>query len=273
MRDSFRCSVFYPERIGPGDIGKIIAYVHLEFVARDVVRDASQRLQVSPMVKMLASSEKAHRPLSRRSTVEVTADVPGLLFENIAASMRLWEDMQSVEFRFKPALGMASSTCCGWVRFWLAGILLAEVKVTVFVAADCVPEIFREQLAQANAKPYRRVFPSYSHHDAAIVERLEIYAASVGDEYLRDVKKLRSGQFWSEELQSFIRQADLFQLFWSKEAAVSHYVEQEWRSALRECDMRPNSFFICPVYWTQEPAPIPSELSHLHFARAPLGES
>jgi hypothetical protein len=87
---------------------------------------------------------------------------------------------------------------------------------------------------------------------------------------LRDVKKLRSGQRWTEELQDFIEQADVFQLFWSEKAVVSRYVEQEWRSALKECGIRPDPFFIRPVYWADAPALIPSELSHLHFARAPL---
>jgi hypothetical protein len=271
-RDSFRCSVFHPERIGPNDVGKIIAYVHLEIVASKVVADASEKLELSRTARMVASSESVIRRLPRCSTVQVTADVPGLLFENDRASMRLWEDMQSVEFRFKPAAGRANTASCGWIHFWLAGVLLADVNVTVFVAGDCVPEIFREQLAQANAKPYQRVFPSYSHRDAAVVERLEIYAASFGDEYLRDVTKLRTGQIWNEELLAFVKAADVFQLFWSCEAAASKYVEQEWRSALKERESRADPFFLRPIYWTQQPAPIPSELSHLHFGKVAIGD-
>jgi hypothetical protein len=219
-RDSFRCSVFHPERIGPGDVGKIIAYVHLEIVASKVVGDASQKLDLSHTTRMAASSETIIRPLPRCSTVQVTAEVPGLQFENNTASMRLWEDMQSVEFRFKPAAGTANTACRGWVHFWLAGVLLADVNVTVFIAGDCVPEIFREQLAQANAKPYRRVFPSYSHRDAAVVERLEIYATSFGDEYLRDVKKLRTGQLWNEELSSSGHPRPRLQSTWSRNGAA-----------------------------------------------------
>jgi FHA domain len=62
-RDSFRCSVFHPERIGPSDAGKIIAYVHLEIVASKVVHNASQKLELPAAVKMVASSETAIRPL------------------------------------------------------------------------------------------------------------------------------------------------------------------------------------------------------------------
>ncbi len=64
----------------------------------------------------------------------------------------------------------------------------------------------------------------------------------------------------------------MFQLFWSEKAATSVYVEHEWREALIERDNRPDPFFVRPVYWTQEPAPIPPELKHLHFARTPLQE-
>jgi hypothetical protein len=184
--------------------------------------------------------------------------------------MRLWEDMQSVEFRFKPAPGLAGAVCRGWVHYWLEGVILADVEITIYVADDRLPEVFREKLAEANAKPYRLVFPSYSHNDTAVVERIEIYASCLGDEYLQDVKKLRSGQHWNEELHRYIRRADVFQLFWSQQAAMSIYVEQEWRRALKECDFRPDPFFIRPVYWAEKLESVPPELSHLHFARAPL---
>ncbi|MEK7404156.1 MAG: toll/interleukin-1 receptor domain-containing protein, partial [Acidobacteriota bacterium] len=182
----------------------------------------------------------------------------------------LWQDAQSVEFRFKAGAGAIGTACRGWVHFWLDGVILADVPVTIFVAGEEAPEIFREALEEANARPYRLVFPSYSHEDVEIVERMETYAASFGDEYLRDVSKLRAGQRWNDELKGFIGRADVFQLFWSQNAATSRYVEQEWRHALREREARPDPHFVRPVYWSPEPAPIPPELQPLHFAKVPL---
>jgi cell division protein FtsZ len=271
-RELFHCSAFYPEKVGPGEIGKLVACVHLPAVADRAVSEASQRLGLPAGVAMRAASETAPARLSREMVVDITPDIPGLLFETQRASLALWQDTQSVEFRFRPQATAIATACRGWVHFWLGGVALADVAVTIFVAGDAVPEVFRTALARANARPYRLVFPSYSHEDAVIVERLEAYAAAFGDEYLHDASRLRAGQHWSDELKRFIHRADVFQLFWSQNAATSHHVEQEWRHALSEREIRADPFFLRPVYWTAEPAPIPPELRPLHFARVPLGQ-
>jgi cell division protein FtsA len=268
--DNLCFSAFYPEKISPNDIGKIIAYGHLESVAEEVMREAARRFELPSGVKIKVGSEKPLRPVPKESLIKVTPDVPGLVFDKAGDTMSLWEDFQSVEFRFKPKADQAGKVCCGWVHFWLKGLILSDVPVTIFVAEEKVPEIFREALAKANARPYRHVFPSYSHIDAEIVELMAIYAKSFGDEYFQDVRKLRAGQRWNEELGHFIKKADVFQLFWSENAASSEYVRQEWQHALKERRERPNPYFVRPVYWTEKPAfPIPPELQEIHFAQIP----
>ena len=64
-----------------------------------------------------------------------------------------------------------------------------------------------------------------------------------------------------------IERADIFQLFWSRNAAKSKYVEDEWRYALRLG--RELSRFIRPVYWTEPMTPPPLELGYLSFAFVP----
>ncbi|TRZ47897.1 TIR domain-containing protein [bacterium] len=261
-------SAFYPEKLGPRDIGKIICYGHLESVAEEVARDAARRLELPSDIKIRASSEKTSRPVVKESSIKVTPDVPGLDFEKGEDTMSLWEDFQSIEFRFRPHSDCIGKACHGWIHFWLEGLMLADVAITIFIAEEEIPEIFREALAKANARPYRRVFPSYSHVDSEVVERMAVYAASFGDEYFQDVHRLRSGQRWNDELIGFIKQADVFQLFWSENAIGSKYVEQEWKCAVGERSRRPDSYFLRPVYWTEKPAvPIPTELQEIHFAR------
>ena len=65
------------------------------------------------------------------------------------------------------------------------------------------------------ARPYHRIFASYSHRDVNIVEQFERFVASTGAKYLRDVVDLRAGESWSDGLEEMIREADVFQLFWS----------------------------------------------------------
>jgi hypothetical protein len=268
--DAYRCSAFYPERIEAATAGKIIVSIHLESVAPDVVREAAGRLDLPAGDKVKAGSAVPAVRLLRHGVVDITMDVPGLSFETTQASLHLWEDQQFVDFRFKPAISSAGQLCRGWVHFWLEGVVLADVAVAILVEQEEVPEIFRNSLVESNARPYRFVFPSYSHEDKEAVERLESYAESFGDTYLRDVRSLRAGQEWNEALSRFIKRANVFQLFWSENAAHSIYVESEWKCGLAERSRRPDPYFVRPIYWTEKPAAIPEELSQIHFARVQL---
>jgi hypothetical protein len=82
------------------------------------------------------------------------------------------------------------------------------------------------------------------------------------------VRILRSGQDFDERLLDKIRDADLFQLFWSPNAARSQWVRREWEFALSLLAARES--FVRPVYWSKQPYDIPSELAPLHFQRLDL---
>jgi len=266
----FHFSAFYPEKVGPQDVSRMIAYAHLPTVAAQVVEEARERLELRPGTTLKVASDTPTRSLPRECLIRVTPDIPGLQFDRLEASMSLWEEVQSVEFRFRPDSSATGQLCRGWLHFWLDCISVGDLAIDILVSDEEVPELFRDALARANAPAYRTVFPSYSHEDAEIVERIEAYAEAFGDRYLRDLRALRSGQHWPSELARFIEQADVFQLFWSERAMGSEYVKKEWRHALGQRVSRPDPYFVRPVYWTPKPAtPIPSELSELHFARVP----
>jgi len=121
--------------------------------------------------------------------------------------------------------------------------------------------------------PYRKIFASYSHRDQEIVEDFEEVVQALGDQFLRDVKTLRSGEVWSEQLEQMIRDANIFQLFWSSNSMISEFVKQEWEYALSL--NRAN--FIRPVYWEKrfpekKPDLPPETLRRLHFHRLPTEE-
>ena len=151
----------------------------------------------------------------------------------------------------------------GVVAAYLGHLLVAEISIAIEVD-DRVGT--PRPIADA-ARPYRRIFASYSHSDTAIVEELEEHLQSLGDEYLRDVTQLRSGERWSSRLAEMIASADVFQLFWSWNALQSPFVRAEWECALS----LGRGHFIRPVYW-EEPLPRtpdlpPPALLALHFKR------
>lgn len=79
----------------------------------------------------------------------------------------------------------------------------------------------------------RTVFISYSRDDLTQVESVEAQLKSSGDiQVWRDQERLYGGQKWPKILGETIAQQDLFLLFWSRQAAASHFVEFEWTTAL-----------------------------------------
>jgi hypothetical protein len=145
-------------------------------------------------------------------------------------------------------------------------LLIAEVPFELTVGESPAAQTIQSPAAD----PYQAVFPSYSHRDKQIVERVERAYRALGMSYLRDVTTLRSGQKWQPELGRLIEQADLFQLFWSNAAAASEYVTEEWQTALRLIgEKKKPETFIRPVYW-EEPMPAPpAPLGDTHFAYEP----
>jgi hypothetical protein len=100
----------------------------------------------------------------------------------------------------------------------------------------------------------------------------EWIAVATGDEYLRDKTHLRAGEVWSERLRQMIDQANLFQLFWSRNAMKSDFVRAEYEYALA----LGRAGFIRPTYW-EDPLPEdrtrglpPESLKSLHFVRLDL---
>ena len=154
----------------------------------------------------------------------------------------------------------------GKVSFTVEGLLIAEVPFELTIGESPAAQTTQSPTADL----YQAVFPSYSHRDKQIVERVERAYRALGMSYLRDVTTLRSGQKWKPELGRLIEQADLFQLFWSNAAAASEYVTEEWQTALRLIsEKKKPETFIRPVYWEQPMAAPPAPLGDTHFAYEP----
>ena len=101
-----------------------------------------------------------------------------------------------------------------------------------------------------SAPRYRKIFPSYSHADRAIVDGFAEVVRTLGDQYLQDVVAIRAGERWRARLPQLIEEADIFQLFWSSNSMRSPYCQEEWEHALSL--RRP--FFVRPFYW-EDPCP------------------
>jgi TIR domain len=77
------------------------------------------------------------------------------------------------------------------------------------------------------------VFLSYSRADLLLIEQLEAQLTSHPEIAIwRDQEKIYGGQKWPKVLGEAIADQDVFLLAWSKNSAVSHFVEFEWCTAI-----------------------------------------
>ena len=163
----------------------------------------------------------------------------------------------------RAAASTDGKTARGELTVFAGSLLLADVPLTIRVDRES-PETAEEK---AQARPYRRIFASYSHRDLGIVQEFERHAKAIGDSYLRDVASLRSGERWNDQILEMINRADVFQLFWSWNAMASPFVCKEWEYALS----LNRSHFVRPVYWDdplpERPGLPPDSLRQLHFQR------
>ena len=157
----------------------------------------------------------------------------------------------------------------GQLSVFYDAVLIADISLSIrvdgAVAAPIHADAERGEAAQA--RPYRKIFISYSHRDLAVVEQVATIEHLIGDEFVRDWTQLRAGEDWDTRLLELIAEADVFQLFWSRNSMYSPNVRREWDYALSL--QRPS--FVRPVYW-EDPLPVdedlpPDALRRLHFQR------
>jgi hypothetical protein len=201
--------------------------------------------------------------MQRGTKLRIIPSAPGFQFNPDFLDITWQEDVQQHEFRMRAETAQPGQAVNGVVQFYQGMVLRGEVPISVFVGQAVARLDSPDAYQQAIARAYRHIFASYSHQDMPVVESCESAAHSMGDQYLRDVTLLQSGQQWDPRLIQAINDADIFQLFWSRRAASSQFVEREWRHALMLLPTRPN--FIRPVYWSRQLYQTPSELNPLHF--------
>jgi hypothetical protein len=195
------------------------------------------------------AAEDARSGISRGARLRITADLPGLACNPASAEFDWREPVHHVVFRVMAGPELVGSVVRGAVRIWCGPLIIGEVSVAIRVV-PFLTEAHAAETATETAPRYRKIFPSYSHADAAIVDSFAEVVRTFGDQYLRDVVAIRSGERWRERLPELIAEADVFQLFWSSNSMRSAYCQEEWEHALSLG--RP--LFVRPFYW-EDPRP------------------
>jgi len=255
-------SVWHPREAARDAWADLLAYVHVPAALAEIEEDCRLRLQGS-QGHPAKSGATTHR-IKKETEIIVKPNLPNCRINPPQASVLWLEDWHRLAFRVQAApdapaaqFGMPQT---GSVSFHVGPLLIGEVPIWAVLAEKGAPERTAPKPAPT-ITAYRKIFCSYARKDVAIVEPIERAHLAVGDDYWRDVRKLRSGERWRPALLENIKDADIFQLFWSEHARASTEVEWEWTSALKLG--REN--FIRPVFWGESSPKPPPELKDLNF--------
>jgi len=262
IQDGIQFSCYYPSEIAPKIWKPIASYVHYLSASANVLADAQNYFQQQWNV-IRQASKISFQQLPKGINITSIPHIDGFEFNPSRATLGFHEDWIRFSFRIRSINPQFEKSYNGSITFYAEGILIAEIPLSIHVTQK--PKKLEPCMGKRD--PYRSIFPSYSHDDTHIVERCEAVYSALGMDFLRDVISIKSGQYWSEEISKFIKRADIFQLFWSKAAAQSSYVRDEWKFALGLGHSKEN--FIRPVYWEKPLRSVPSELGHIHFVYQP----
>lgn len=292
--ENVQFTVYRPQAIRPGVWYPMLAFAHLAERRPDAAADAPDPIEQVRALAHQALGERASAYASptsdsrgaipKEGELTFVPTMEGVEFNPPHRVFRWLEDVHKEEFRLRADTGHEGAVLRGQLTVFLGAFILADVNLAIKLdetaaqppAAPGSPGVAPwSKLEPAQASPYRKIFPSYSHLDSNIVEQAQRLGAAIGDVYLRDRTALRSGEEWNARLLELIDEADVFQLFWSSNSMRSEYVRQEWEYA--HSLARRN--FIRPTYW-EEPMPHsddpllpPDSLQSLHFHCLTLGAS
>tara|TARA_R110002096_G_scaffold67332_6_gene163325 strand:+ start:6357 stop:9044 length:2688 start_codon:yes stop_codon:yes gene_type:complete len=265
----------------PADVwSQMLVFTHLDDKPIDAPANAAHpveevRAQAGDVLgekisQYLDTTKDSSLAIPREAEIRLVPHVPGVRFNPPSRSF-FWVrgvNVHKEEFQLRP-IGSGATEAAGSLSIYLGSLMVAEVPLRFQITPAGVSLPSEVEQVSDSAALYRRIFPSYSRQDLAIVEQIENYGKTLGDRYLRDLLELRAGEAWHPQLMNLIEEADVFQLFWSSNSRQSDVVMQEYRHAL---SLRRQNF-IRPTYW-EMPMPVaPRELSSIHFQALKLASN
>lgn len=202
--------------------------------------------------------------LKHGTEIRIKPEMPGFLFNPSEYIVTWYEDYHHVSFRMLPLLEgpfeKDGDIIFGQVNFFVGPVLIGEIGINITIRGNVSKE--EKDIKDENeSSGYQKIFASYAREDSDIVQIMDEVYSAFGNYYMRDLKTLRSGLKWKPSILKLIKEADVFQLYWSYSSKSSKYVEMEWREALNQ----KKNDFIRPAYWENPMPPPPHELEDIHF--------
>jgi formylglycine-generating enzyme required for sulfatase activity/serine/threonine protein kinase len=273
-------TVYAPLKIKPEKIYTLLAFAHLSKRRDDAPED--ERDPIEEMKDQAARilgdqrpdyhdlKKPSSQPIPRGGDLTFVPVVQGISFSPARRSFTWRKSVHREEFDMWAERDFDGQTLTGRMTVFLGSVIIAEVPLTITVDSQTAPAAERISIdAPQSARRVRQVFASYSQQDEPVVAELANLAPLFGSRFLLDRTHLEPGEDRRQGLQRLIREADVFQLFWSRNAMRSADTVDEIKYAATLG--RPG--FILPTYW-EDPLPRdlaaglpPPEIERLNFYR------
>ncbi len=264
----------------PKEIQRFAKETMLVYIAPDnaealkqVESDAQSALdsRISDYTGVAGVSESV---LKYGAELTIIPELEGFLFEPATQTVVWKGETIRAKFSMQTTSVPANSSVNGSVKVALGPITFIEVRISVFVQPEQGAQKTLYGTAIQIAHNFHKIFVSYSHKDTEIVLSCKKAGEMLNNKYLMDITDLHSGDKWDDKLLRLIDEADVFQLFWSKNSAKSQNVEKEWRRAVKKQENLENSTknteadFVQPRFWSKIIyEPIPELLNKFHFEK------
>jgi hypothetical protein len=251
---------YYPREVAAAVWDRLLVFIALNTAEATALVEvtAAERLQCRRDHFRVAKAP-TRKTLKPGTRFTISPSLPGFRVDPVSITTAWTTDVQCHEFRVWAEDTSHGRAAHGQITILEGPLLRGEIPLTVLVRQVRQRASDWSHFTDERVVAYRDTFPSYSTKDKLIERACEIAMEASGDPFVSEVRQVRAeGKEENPKLLELIERADVFQLFWSKNAAESPQVEREWRHALTLRPTRPS--LIRLAYWTAEPYPIPSDL-------------
>ncbi len=194
-------------------------------------------------------------PVKRGDTLEVRLEMSDGVSLNETSKKVTWSN-HFVDCSFMARLNDNSfKDVFGTAFISMNGVPAGELLFTIDVA-ECEGKSI---LADVGTRKYSHIFISYSHADEGQVKSFAECCSLLGNDYFFDRHTLKPGDVFKDKILEYIDNADLFVLFWSKNAAESEWVGLEREHAL-SIIRDGNSKLRLHAYSLKPEAPLPDDM-------------
>jgi len=260
--DEVKCTVYSPETVFPGAQFLIQLFAHtaeqedsLDGLAKAADHDAVRRV-----------SSDLETLVSKGSKLDFQLSLPGMAIEEPLISLRWKGTPGLVQFGVNVPKKMKQTDVIGKIIVLQNSVPIGILKFKLTVAGD--NSLSREPGVTASAMTrFKKAFLSYCNKDLdEVLKRVQMLSLAKIS-FFQDLLTLEPGELWEKHIYDYIRECDVFFLFWSTAASRSKWVKSEINYALEtqhaHGDLVPE---ILPVLIEGPPPPKPPQaLKHLQF--------